>query len=146
MCSNFIIVTGVWITLQCYVCIYVHPQETRFCHPNPIVFDGIHTPASPMSINVTAGQDVALLCGVSGASPPPVIEWLDNRGVIAENFDFNRARYLNGGRYLLLHALIVEQINRTYRCRITNGFIYNIIESTGSYTLNNLGKLLSEAF
>ena len=70
-----------------------------------------------------------------------MIEWLDDSGVIAENFDFNRARYLDGGRYLLLRALTVEQSSRTYRCRITNALIYNITESAGSYTLNNLGKL-----
>ena len=72
-----------------------------------------------------------------------MIEWLDDSGVITENFDSNRARYLDGGRYLLLRALTVEQSSRTYHCRITNAFIHNSIESAGSYTLNNLGKLLA---
>ena len=79
------------------------------------------------------------MCDVSEASPPPVIEWLDDSGVISAEFD--NVDYLNGGRYLLFRELTVEQLGKTYHCRVTNANIHNTVESSGNYTFNNLGKL-----
>ena len=68
-----------------------------------------------------------------------MIEWWDDNGVLLTS---NAIHYLNGGQYLLLRELTVEKINRMYHCRVTNALLHNTVQSTGSYTLNNLGRLL----
>ena len=104
----------------------------------PAVFDGIIAPNGFESIDVILNDDVALLCDVQ-ASPPPMIEWLDDFGVIADDPIGNTVRYLNGGRYLLLSSLSLQQASRTYHCRVTNALIHTTVESGGNYTLNDLG-------
>ena len=91
-----------------------------------------------MNINVTANLDVALLCDIPSASPPPVIEWLDDNGLISSEPD---VRYVSGGRYLVIRELTAEQISRTYRCRVTNAIVHDTVTSNGDYTLTDLGKL-----
>ena len=91
-----------------------------------------------MNINVTAGLDVALLCDIPLASPPPVIEWWDDNGLISSEPD---VRYVNGGRYLVLRELTADKISRMYRCRVTNAFVHTTVTSNGDYTLTDLGKL-----
>ena len=93
-----------------------------------------------MNINVTAGLDVALLCDIPSASPPPVIEWWDDNGFIPDVPDMD-VRYVNGSRYLVIRELTAEQISRMYRCRVTNAFLHTTVTSNGDYTLNDLGKL-----
>ena len=41
----------------------------------------------------------------------------------------------------MIRELTAEQISRTYRCRVTNAFVHSTVNSTGSYTLTDLGKL-----
>ena len=93
-----------------------------------------------MNINVTAGLDVALLCDIPSACPPPVIEWWDDNGLIPDVPDMD-VRYVNGGQYLVIRELTAEQISRTYRCRVTNAVVHDTVTSNGDYTLNDLGKL-----
>jgi hypothetical protein len=101
-------------------------------------FDGIIAPSGTESIDVILNQDIALLCDVQ-ASPPPVIEWLDGFGVLADDPVGNTVRYLEGGRYLLLSSLSFQQANQTYHCRVTNALLHTTVESNGMYTLNDLG-------
>ena len=73
-----------------------------------------------------------------------MIEWWDDNGLIPNpNPDPNpdNIRYINGGRYLVFVEITTDQISRTYCCRVTNALVHSTRNSTGSYTLNDLGKL-----
>ena len=73
--------------------------------------------------------------------PPPVIEWVDGNGVIAD--DGSTTTYVNEGRYLVLSDLTPALISRTYRCRVTNVRVHSTEASAGSYMLIDQGKLQS---
>ena len=88
------------------------------------------------------GQNVALLCDVPSAMPPPVIEWVDGSGVIIAD-DGITTTYANEGQYLVLSELTPAQISRTYSCRVTNVRVHSAEESAGSYMLIDQGKLQS---
>ena len=86
------------------------------------------------------GQNVALLCDVPSAMPPPVIEWVDGNGDIIADV---RSTTTNEGRYLVLSDLTTALISRTYRCRVTNVRVHGTEASAGSYMLIDQGKLQS---
>ena len=72
--------------------------------------------------------------------PPPVIEWVDGNGVIIAD---GRSTTTNEGRYLVLSQLTLDQISRTYSCRVTNVRVHSTEESTGSYMLIDQGRFQS---
>ena len=70
-------------------------------------FNGFDGPNGTVMVNVTThGQAaVAIECRVRDANPSPIIRWHDANGPLTEVFRWNRLRFLENGRYLLVREL-----------------------------------------
>ena len=100
------------------------------------------------TLNVIAGHDVALLCDVVSAKPPPEIVWYTNDGQIipapTPNTDVNdnKMHYRDGGRYLVILELeMMNVMNVGYRCGVTNARIHETVKSNKVYELKFVSEL-----
>ena len=105
-------------------------------------FDGFDGPNGTVNVNVTTGSRaaVAIECRVRDANPPLQIRWHDANGPLTEDWRYNRLRFLDNGRYLLIRELRYAQVNTTYQCEVTNALLHQLRTSPTTYALvNNVG-------
>ena len=98
-------------------------------------FNGFDGPNGTVMVNVTTGDQaaVAIECRVRDANPSPIIRWHDANGPLTEVFRWNRLRFLDNGRYLLVRKLTNGQISTTYQCEVTNALLYQLCTSPTIY-------------
>ena len=97
----------------------------------------IVTPPTEM-VDVTLGSSIYLPCDPPEANPPPIVQWLRDTTVV-DTTDYNKYKVLPSGGGLIIGNVIAADIGPTYRCRVTNVFVYSTIESPFTYQLNQVG-------
>ena len=76
-------------------------------------------------------------CDFLDGSPRPLIRWFmnDNRSAIREDKDQNRLLLLEGGRYLFIRVLTMEQNRAFFYCEAINTLLRTSVRSNTVYHL-----------
>lgn len=88
-------------------------------------------------VPVALGSDVALMCDVLDANPPPQIKWYDNQGEIQEIIQGNEVRFLDNRHFLYLRRLQVTHLEQQYYCAVTNANLSQEVVAPTRYVLTD---------
>lgn len=96
------------------------------------------TPTNNM-IDVTLGSFIMIPCNPPAANPTPIIEWTRNNAAVVPG-DTTKYKVLSteAGGGLIIANVNAADIGPTYRCRITNAFVFTSRDSPVTYQLNQI--------
>ena len=91
-------------------------------------------------INVTMGSFILVPCDPPAANPPPIVEWTRDGTVLVPG-DTSKYKVLSpeAGSGLIIANVGAGDIGPTYRCRVTNAFVFSSRSSPFTYQLNQIG-------
>ena len=90
-------------------------------------------------VDVTLGSFIMIPCDPPAANPPPVIEWTRDGTVLVPG-DTTKYKVLSteAGGGLIIANVNAADIGPTYRCRVTNVFVFSSRDSPVTYRLNQI--------
>ena len=106
-----------------------------------IAFDEMAWPSNPVitnnMIDVTLGSFIMIPCNLPTANPPPTVVWTRDNTVLMPE-DTTKYKVLSTGGGLIIRDVVANDIGRTYRCRVTNVFVFSSRDSPVTYQLNQI--------
>lgn len=69
------------------------------------------------------------------ANPPPQYRWYRDGVEIDEIRPSNALRFLEGGRYLFIARVSAADLSSTFRCEVTNAFVFQSVMAPTTYRL-----------
>ena len=86
------------------------------------VFEGFENTTTRTVVETTiVGGPVALRCDFQAVNPPLTVQWYANNALLNEVA--GEVLFLDGGRYLYIQELTVDQREMRYHCEVLNKFL-----------------------
>ena len=91
-------------------------------------------------VDVTMGSFILLPCDPPAANPPPIVQWTRNNVVLVPG-DTSKYKVLSSeaGGGLIISNVVAGDIGPTYRCHVTNAFVFSSRNSPFTHRLNQIG-------
>ena len=91
-------------------------------------------------VNVTMGSFILLPCDPPTANPQPIVEWTRDGTVLVPG-DTSKYKVLlpEAGGGLIIANVVADDIGPTYRCHVTNAFVFSSRNSPFTHQLHLIG-------